>query len=161
MHLYVQLAISFPQANATVAGSAALMCVFSVCETEHMEEGVRWSPFHLSDPSAASTSSPHTGGLFPGSSCCLCPLGGQCFQGGGLHDLSLKMTVARMRKKVFQPSVTAKPRHTIIRVRPHPEGQIYVNTLIFRYRRQQALGVNVIVVKGYSLSECQNPKTVC
>lgn len=37
------------------------------------------------------------------------------------HVLSLRMMVASMRKNVFQPSVTAKPRHTIIRDRPHPE----------------------------------------
>lgn len=46
--------------------------------------------------------------------------------GGGCHVLSFKMTVARMRKKVFQPRVTAKPRHTIIRDRPQPVGQIQV-----------------------------------
>lgn len=43
----------------------------------------------------------------------------------GGHVLSFKMTVARMRKKVFQPRVTAKPRHTIIRDRPQPGGKIY------------------------------------
>ena len=33
----------------------------------------------------------------------------------------LRMTVARMRKNMFQPRVTAKPRHTINCERPHPE----------------------------------------
>lgn len=33
---------------------------------------------------------------------------------------SFRMTVARMRKKVFQPRVTAKPRHTMNRDRPQP-----------------------------------------
>lgn len=39
------------------------------------------------------------------------------------HDRSFKMTVARMRKKVFQPRVTAKPRHTMNRDRPQPVGK--------------------------------------
>jgi len=36
------------------------------------------------------------------------------------HVLSFKMTVAKTRKKVFHPRVTAKPRHTIIRDKPQP-----------------------------------------
>jgi len=53
---------------------------------------------------------------------------GGCVWGGGgpgrRHVLSFMMTVARMRKNVFQPSVTAKPRHTIIWDRPQPVGDI-------------------------------------
>lgn len=40
--------------------------------------------------------------------------------GPSFHVRSFRMTVARMRKKVFQPRVTAKPRHTMNWDRPQP-----------------------------------------
>lgn len=43
---------------------------------------------------------------------------------GGRHVLSFRMTVARIRKNVFQPRVTAKPRHTIISDIPQPGQKI-------------------------------------
>lgn len=47
------------------------------------------------------------------------------------------MTVARMRKKVFQPRVTAKPRHTIIRDKPQPDGKIYIYNYYIDYENKR------------------------
>lgn len=49
--------------------------------------------------------------------------------GRASHVLSLRMIVASIRKNVFQPRVTAKPRQTIIRDRPQPECKIRESVL--------------------------------
>lgn len=97
------------------------VCVFSVCETD--ASSVHQSPvalgcflsIHRQEAQVSFRASPD--GLV------LHTDGGSLQR--GCHVLSFKMTVARMRKKVFQPRVTAKPRHTIIRDRPQPVGKIY------------------------------------
>lgn len=113
----------------------------SVCERHNLEES-DWciQPIRLLNhseplpslfPLAVAPVHPHAGG--PGESLTSGlrltappPRSEGGSVGWGCHVRSFRMTVARMRKKVFQPRVTAKPRHTIIRDRPQPDGKIYI-----------------------------------
>lgn len=114
------------------------VCV-RVRETDHLEEG-DWrtnfiSLLNHSDPSLLLLSSCHSTSRYRrprwsrwllGSTWRLCTPPSTLMKvlwGRGCHVLSFKMTVARMRKKVFQPRVTAKPRHTIIWDRSQPVGK--------------------------------------
>lgn len=72
------------------------------------------------------------------------------------HVLSLRMMVASTRKNVFQPSVTAKPRHTIIRVRPHPGEH---HSLLFKcfYHVMSKFITSSVTLKPKAFSMLEDP----
>lgn len=130
------------QAKATVAGSGSWLVYKCVCvgqviwrrEIDASASSVHYAtvtpPSSILPFPAAVVVRPQTGGpqvsrWLLGFTWRLRPQHWRGSPGGGCHVLSFKMTVARMRKKVFQPRVTAKPRHTIIRDRPQPVGKIH------------------------------------
>lgn len=59
------------------------------------------------------------------------------------------MMVARTRKKVFQPSVAAKPRHTMKRVRPQPEEDRERRRFWLTFREEEKKKRSLKKIKNY------------
>lgn len=112
----------FEIALATVAGSGSWVCVRHTGKVTNVEESGSWvcvcvcvGP--LGPPSTGSPLPHRRPGELRFPQLSLATSGSAAPND---HVRSFRMTVARMRKKVFQPRVTAKPRHTINWDRPQP-----------------------------------------